>query len=87
MSKPPPSNLAASVRQRLLNLSRKQGEDFNYILSRYANERLLYRLSQSRYANEFILKGAMLFIVWQDSFTAPPETWICWDLGLPRRNV
>ena len=38
-------NLAASVRQRLLNLARERSEDFNYLLTRYANERLLFRLA------------------------------------------
>ncbi len=59
-----PRNVAASVRQRLLNRARETGEDFNLILTRYAAERLLYRLSQSRYNSGFILKGAMLFAVW-----------------------
>jgi predicted nucleotidyltransferase component of viral defense system len=60
-------NTTASVRQRLLNISREKGEDFNLILIRYAAERLLYRLSVSEYADHFILKGAMLFSVWFDA--------------------
>lgn len=40
-------NLAASVRQRLANLAQAQKEDFQQLLSRYARERLLYRLSVS----------------------------------------
>jgi predicted nucleotidyltransferase component of viral defense system len=59
-----PRNVAASVRQRLLNLSREQREEFQGLLTRYALERLLYRLSQSEYRDTFILKGAMLFSVW-----------------------
>jgi hypothetical protein len=43
-------NVAGSVRQRLLNLSRKTGEDFQFLLTRYAVERLLYRLSVSVHA-------------------------------------
>jgi hypothetical protein len=46
------------VRQRLLNLSRERGEDFNFTLTRYANERLLYRLACSPYRDRFVLKGA-----------------------------
>lgn len=57
-------NVGASVRQRLSNLARGRDEDFNLILSRYAIERLLYRISQSQYADEFILKGAQLFSLW-----------------------
>ena len=58
--------LVASVRQRLLNLSRDRGEDFNLTLNRYASERFLYRLTQSAYADHFVLKGAMLFALWSD---------------------
>jgi predicted nucleotidyltransferase component of viral defense system len=59
----PPRNLEASIRQKLLNIATRQGEDFGLILNRYALERLLYRLSQSRHSNQFVLKGAMLFQV------------------------
>jgi len=51
-------NLAASVRARLLNRARETGQDFNLILIRYALERLLYRLSVSPHADQFLLKGA-----------------------------
>jgi predicted nucleotidyltransferase component of viral defense system len=64
-------NFAVSVRQRLLNLSKKQGEDFNLTLSRYANERLLYRLASSDYAGRFALKGASLFFVWTGQLHRP----------------
>lgn len=57
-------NLAASVRQRLLNLAKQRGENFDLVLVRYALERLLYRLSVSPHANRFLLKGALLFVVW-----------------------
>lgn len=57
-------NRAASVRQRLLNLSRSTGENFNHLLLRYGIERLLFRISQSGHADEFVLKGASLFYVW-----------------------
>jgi predicted nucleotidyltransferase component of viral defense system len=59
-----PKDVAASVRQRLLNLSRKTGEDFQLLLTRYAIERLLYRLGSSEYAGRFVLKGAVLFTLW-----------------------
>jgi predicted nucleotidyltransferase component of viral defense system len=59
-----PRNLPASIRQKLLNIARRQGEDFGLVLTRYALERLLYRLSQSRYCDQFVLKGAMLFQIW-----------------------
>ena len=59
-------NTAASVRDRLLALARERGEDFQLLLTRYGLERLLYRLSQSSYRDRFILKGAMLFLLWGD---------------------
>ncbi len=54
----------ASIRQRLLNIARESGEDFQQLLTRYANERFLYRLSISEYRNKFLLKGASLFTLW-----------------------
>lgn len=54
-------DMAASVKQRPLNLSRERGEVFNFLLKRCAAERLLYRLDRSGHASDFILKGAMLF--------------------------
>lgn len=59
-------NVAASVRARLLNHARETGQDFSLILIRYALERLLYRLSISAYADQFLLKGALLFDLWFD---------------------
>ena len=59
-------NLAASVRARLLNVAKKQGVDFNQVLVRFALERILYRLSQSMHADQFLLKGALLFTLWYD---------------------
>jgi predicted nucleotidyltransferase component of viral defense system len=60
-------NYAASVKQRLLNIARKNKEDFNQILIRYCLERLLYRVGVSDYSQDLILKGAMLFHVWMGS--------------------
>jgi predicted nucleotidyltransferase component of viral defense system len=62
-----PRHLAASVRQRLLNLAQAQKEDFNLVLTRYGIERLLYRLHCSAEGERFILKGAMLFVLWSDT--------------------
>jgi predicted nucleotidyltransferase component of viral defense system len=60
------SNLAASVRQRLLNRARERGEELQYLLMRYALERFLYRLGRSDHAERLVLKGAMLFAAWSD---------------------
>jgi len=59
-------NMAASVHQKLVRLSKDRGDDPNLILIHYAVERFLYRLSQTKEAKRFILKGAMLFYVWTE---------------------
>lgn len=60
------ANRGASVRARLLNRARANRIDFNLILTRYSLERLLYRLSVSPWADQFLLKGALLFDLWFD---------------------
>ena len=59
-------NIGASVRARLLRIARQRGQLFELVLTRYAIERLLYRLSQSAHADRFVLKGAMLLMTWFD---------------------
>lgn len=59
-------NISASLRARLLQISRSSGQTFDLILTRFALERLLFRLSQSPHAERFILKGAMLMMSWFD---------------------
>lgn len=59
-------NAGASVRARLLDRARRDGADFQNLLTRYALERLLYRLSISPERDRFVLKGAMLFAAWVD---------------------
>jgi predicted nucleotidyltransferase component of viral defense system len=58
------TNIGASVRARLLNIARNSRRDYNRILVQYVQERLLYRFSISRYRDNFILKGALLFITY-----------------------
>ena len=70
-----PANLAASVHQRLLNQSKARGVDFNLLLTRFAIERFLYRLSLSPHTDQFVLKGAMMLQIWL------PET------GRPTRDL
>jgi hypothetical protein len=65
------ANLAASVRQRLLNRARSQDRPFQELLQYYAMERFLYRLSHSEYAKEFILKGALLLTAWRAPLSRP----------------
>jgi len=61
-------NYSASVRQRLLNYARSSGQDFLFVLRTFAMERLLFRLSRSPYADNFVLKGALLFKLWTGDF-------------------
>ena len=59
-------NIGASARARLLARARAEQTDFQILLTRYALERLLYRLSVSDQRERFVLKGAMLFAIWHD---------------------
>jgi type I restriction enzyme S subunit len=67
MSKRNLTNVAASVHARLINRSRESGEDFQFLLQRYAAERFLYGLGVSSHRDRFVLKGAMLFALWGGS--------------------
>ena len=71
MTRAQPVNTAASVKQRLLNLAREKGEVFQAVLQRYGLERLLYRLGQSPYASDYVLKGAQLFLIWHGDYYRP----------------
>jgi hypothetical protein len=62
-------DIAASVRQRLLNNARETARPFNELLQYFAMERFLYRLSKSRYSDSFILKGALMLSVWEAPFS------------------
>jgi hypothetical protein len=57
-----PRNIGASVRQRLLNLAHASGQPLELLLTRYALERLLHRLSKSPHRDRFVLKGALLLV-------------------------
>lgn len=58
--------MGASVRARLRNVMKETGQEFDWLLAQYANERLLYRLSRSEHADRFVLKGAALLTSWFD---------------------
>lgn len=63
----PVKNIGASVRARLLNLSRERGHPFDLLLTRYVLERFLYRLSTTAHKGNFALKGAMLVTTWLEN--------------------
>lgn len=64
-------NIAASVKERLRNISTQSGREFQSVVSQYIQERFLYRLSESIYSNNLILKGALLFIAHDISRNRP----------------
>jgi len=51
---------AISIRATLKNVADKEKINFQFIITRYLHERLLYRIAKSKYANNFILKGGAL---------------------------
>ncbi len=65
------SNVAASVHQRLLNKARETKRPFNELLQYFAMERFLYRLSESPHAARFVMKGALMFVVWRAPASRP----------------
>jgi hypothetical protein len=64
-------DLGASVRQRLLNRSRTEGRPFQELLQYFAMERFLYRLANSPFADQFVLKGALLLTAWRAPLSRP----------------
>ncbi len=60
-------NLCLSIRKKLLNISKKSNTDFNYIVIQYVQERFLFRLSKSKYLDNFILKGALFLFCSSES--------------------
>src|SRR5437867_789439 len=69
----PVTNFAASARARLLIATNKRKGDFQLMLQRYTAERFLYRLGVSAHRDRFVLKGAMLFVLWDDSAIRPTK--------------
>lgn len=65
MVKAPSTNIAASVRARLMNVARKNSRDFDAVLLQYFQERFLFRLSISPYREQLILKGALMFLAYE----------------------
>lgn len=69
--KKPVKNHAKSVKTRLLNLMNTSGYKYMYLLARYFNERLLYRVSVSQYKDNFLLKGGSLLYAFNGLETRP----------------
>ena len=72
MSRPRPTNHAASAYAKLKNIAHEHNMNFMSLLIRYATERFLYRLSIADAAGQFVLKGGNLFVIWQKGQTCRP---------------
>lgn len=66
-------NIAASVRNKLTDQFKKSGENLQTLFVRYANERFLYRLSQTEHRTNFLVKGATVFAFWFDQPHRPTK--------------
>ena len=75
-------NVAASVRQKLLNRAKSDQRPFAELLQYFAMERFLYRLSQSEHAQRFILKGALMLKVWQAPLSRQVSTRPTMDIDM-----
>jgi predicted nucleotidyltransferase component of viral defense system len=71
MSKDHISNYGKSIRSKLLNVAKKEEVFYQTVLTRYFQERLLYRMSQTRFRNNFYLKGGALLYAFE-RFAARP---------------
>lgn len=71
MTSRPPTNIPASVHQRLLNLAKETDRPFNELLQHFAIQRFLFRFSRSAYAEQFVLKGAQMLQVWDAQVARP----------------
>lgn len=78
-----PTNMGASVRARLLKLSKDRNQPFQLLLTRYVLERLLYRLSTTTHRDRFVLKGAMLMTAWFEDPFRPTKVLDLLGMGNP----
>ena len=62
------TNMAASVRRRLLNRARTEGRVFQELATLYAMERFLFRLAHSQHVDRFVLKGGLMTLLWAGEY-------------------
>jgi hypothetical protein len=72
----PVRDIGAPVRVCRLNLAKERHQPFDLLLTRFAHQRFLYRLSISRHRQRFVLKGAMLMTAWLDDPIVRRVIWI-----------
>jgi len=65
------SNRAQSIKARLLNMADGDNRKYQQLIVRYFHERLLFRLSQSKYRERFILKGGALLYAYEEFIPRP----------------
>src|SRR3989339_1391777 len=75
-------DISASIRAKLLNIAKKENIDFNLLLLRYFQERLLWRLANSNYQKQFLLKGGLYLMCLKLQKTRPTR-----DIDLLARQV
>src|SRR4030043_1447655 len=73
MKKREVKDLGASIRARLTNIAKETKRDFDALLLQYFQERFLYRVSISSFRSAFILKGALLFLIYEIPFLRPTK--------------
>lgn len=66
-------SLEQSVKDRLKNIARETGKDFNFVCIQYLQERFLARLEKSAYRDHFILKGALLLLAYNIPAVRPSK--------------
>ncbi|MBE7477930.1 MAG: nucleotidyl transferase AbiEii/AbiGii toxin family protein [Ignavibacteriales bacterium] len=79
-------NIAVSVKEKLLNYARKNSLDFNSVLLQYIQERFLFRISKSVYSDNFVLKGALLFLAHDISRLRPTKDIDLLGTSLPNKT-
>jgi hypothetical protein len=68
-----PKNIPASIHARLAGEAKKSKIPFGDILQYYGMERFLYRLSKTDFVHSFILKGGLIFTVWDIPLRRPTK--------------
>lgn len=66
-------NLNQSIKDRLKNVARAAGKDYNFICIQFMQERFLARLEKSIYRDQFVLKGALLLLAYDMPSVRPTK--------------
>lgn len=86
MSSHRPNHSIDSIRDQLKKISQRTNREFQSILLQYAQERFLYRVSCSRYNDNFILKGALLLLIKSVSRLRPTKDIDFLGTSIPNNN-